>query len=52
MKILKIILWRLWVCKKIWIGLFQKKPKQGGWAEDMEYQGVLKKEHVEIPGAN
>ena len=33
-------------------GLFQKKAKQdgGGVAEDMEFPGVLKKEHVEIPG--
>ena len=36
----------------MWIGLFQKKHKQGGWAEDMEFQWVLKKEHVEIPGFN
>ena len=40
----------------MWIGLFQKKPKRGGmgggWAEDTEFQGVLKKEHVEIPGVS
>ena len=24
----------------------------GGWAEDTEFQGVLKKEHVEIPGVS
>ena len=28
-------------------GLFQKKTKQGGRTEDMEFPGVLKKEHVE-----
>ena len=24
----------------------------GGWAEDTEFQGGLKKEHVEIPGVS
>ena len=32
------------------IGLFQKKTNKG--VEDMEFPGVLKKEHVEIPGVN
>ena len=31
------------------IGLFQKKSKQ---VEDLEFPGVLKKDHVEIPGVN
>ena len=31
------------------IGLFQKNPNG---AEDKEFPGVLKKEHVEIPGVN
>ena len=30
-------------------GLFQKKSNTGG-VEEMEFPGVLKKEHVEIPG--
>ena len=36
-------------------GLFQKKSKYlstGAGVEDMEFPGVLKKEHVEIPGVN
>ena len=36
-------------------GLFQKKLKQGGRdrrVEAMEFLGVLKKNHVEIPGVN
>ena len=32
-------------------GLFQKKSNIGG-VEEMEFPGVLKKEHVEIPGIN
>ena len=43
MKILKIILWKLWVCKKMWIGLFQKKPKEGGWAGGHGISGVIEK---------
>ena len=31
--------------------LFQKKSNTGG-VEEMEFRGVLKKEHVEIPGIN
>ena len=27
------------------------KPKQGG-VENMEFPGILKKDHVEIPGVN
>ena len=33
------------------IGLFQKKNLTRG-VEDMEFPGVLKKEHVEIPGVS
>ena len=33
------------------IGLFQKKTQTGG-VENMEFPGVLKKEHVKIPGFN
>ena len=31
---------------------FRKNPDRGEGFEDMEFPGVLKKEHVEIPGAN
>ena len=33
-------------------GLFQKKSKQAGGDEDMEFPGVFKKKHVEIPGVS
>ena len=36
----------------MWVMLIRKKPEQGGWAEDMEFQVVLKKEHEEIPRVN
>ena len=33
------------------MGYSRKKPKQGGeGVDDIEFPGVLKKEHVEIPG--
>ena len=32
--------------------VFQKKSKQGGRVEDMEFPGVLNKEHVQIPEVN
>ena len=31
------------------LGHSRKNPNKGGWAEDIEFQGVLKKEHMEIP---
>ena len=37
---------------KLKIGLFQKKSKQGGGVEGMEYPGVLRKNDVEIAGVN
>ena len=33
-------------------GLFQKKANRGEGVEDMQFQGVLKKEHEEIAGVN
>ena len=34
--------------------LFQKKSKEVTWltAEDIDFPGILKKEHVEIPGVS
>ena len=36
----------------LYIYYIAEKPKQGGWAEDMEFQGVLKKKHAEIQGVS
>ena len=33
-------------------GFFQKSTSRGWGVEDMEFPGVLKKEHDEIPGIN
>ena len=37
--------------KKDLLGYFRKKKKTGE-VEDIEFPGVLKEEHVEIPGVN
>ena len=34
----------------MWIGLFQKKPNQVGWAKDMEFQRVWKKSMWKFQG--
>ena len=39
---------------KVWsaFGYSKKNPNRERGVEDMEFPGVLKKEHVEIPGVN
>ena len=51
---LKIMIYKF--VRKCELGYSRKNPNGGdgggGWAEDTEFQGVLKKEHVEIPGVS